>query len=170
MSYVATAPLTQDGDLSLLWSMRQTEDAPEVTLPLAREPDAAVLPGASLMWQQTVGASLVAGSEAYLRLIEEHFVLRDGHDVKAFLRAHPGLLDLVLEAYLHIRRVFGPVPAVILELLDDPESDFRELAALVQTDLDPEEALKGLDWIDVNWWLHAMRRAKGLFGINVEFL
>lgn len=169
MSYVATAPLTQDGDLSLLWQMRQTEDAPEVTPPLARDPGVAVLRGARALWNPQAGASLVAGVEERLASVEEHCVLRNSDAVKAFLRAHPELLDLILEAYLHIRHAFGPIPAVVLELLDDPESDFQELVALVETDLGPEEALRGLDWIDTRWWLRNMHRASGLFGINVEF-
>jgi len=146
-----------------------TEPETGMRYPLVREPDVAILRGAKALWETRVGASVLANLEARLRAIQDNYVLRDGDKVTGFLQSHPELLDLALGAYVQMKRAFGQTAPIVLELTEDPESGFQELAALVQTDLGPEDALNALDWLDGSWWLRIMPQANGLFGIDVEF-
>jgi hypothetical protein len=136
---------------------------------LVREPDVAIMGGARALWETRVGASLLANLEAGLDAIQDNYVLRDRDKVAGFLRNHPELLDLALDAYVQLKLAFGRTAPIVLELIEDPESGFQELAALVQTEVGPEDALNALDWLDSHWWLRTMPQANGLFGIDVEF-
>ncbi len=87
-----------------------------------------------------------------------------------FLDAHPFLVPLLMEAHGKIEKHFGPFPDVVLEVVTDPEAENdRELFALVQTDLSPDEALHRLDRLDQEWWLEASLQARCLLNIDVEY-
>jgi len=169
MSYAATVLSPGHSTGSASHELSATESDVEMRRPLIYEPDVAILGGASALWETCVGASLLANLEASLDAIRNNYVLRDGDRVVRFLRNHPELLDLALDAYVQLQLAFGRTAPIVLELIEDPESGFQELAALVQTELGPEDALNALDWLDVHWWLRTMPQARGLFGIDVEF-
>jgi len=168
MSAVAAILPTSRWIGSALHDLSETESEAEMRLPLVLEPDVAILGGVSALWAR-VGTSVLANLEASLNAIRDNYVLRDGDRVIEFLRDHHELHDLALDAYVQLKLAFGRTAPIVLELIEDPESGFRELAALVQTELGPEDALNALDWLDVHWWLRIMPQARGLFGIDVEF-
>lgn len=88
-----------------------------------------------------------------------------------FLRAYLALIDLLLEAPLHVERYFGPDPHVALEVVVDPEAnDSAELFANIYTSLPVEEALERLDQLDEGWFLAQLGRTAGRFNFNVEFV
>src|SRR5437870_10532776 len=79
--------------------------------------------------------------QSLLRLYQ----LRDNRTVTDFIRENPFLIELLFESNQKIREHFGSDVQVILELLVDPEAgNYRELFALVLTELKPEEALERL--------------------------
>jgi len=168
MSYVVTVLPSGHWTCSASRELSATESVVEMRLPLVPEPDVAILGGASALWAR-VGASLLANLEASLNAIRDKYVLRDGDRVIEFLRNHPELPDLALDAYVQLKLAFGRAAPIVLELIEDPESGFEELAALVQTEFGPEDVLNALDWLDAHWWLRTMPQANGLFGIDVEF-
>jgi hypothetical protein len=169
MSYVAIVLPPGYWTYSASREVSARESVVEMRLPLVHEQDVAILGGASALWETPVGASLLANLEASLHVIRGNYVLRDGNRVIGFLRNHLELVDLALDAYVRLKLAFGRTAPIVLELIEDPESGFEELVALVQTELGPEDALKALDWLDAHWWLRTMPQANGLFGIDVEF-
>jgi hypothetical protein len=99
------------------------------------------------------------------------YQLRDDRSVNDFIRENPFLIELLFESNQKIKEHFGSDVQVILELLVDPEAgDYRELFALVLTELKPEEALERLEKLDNEWWLEASSLAKGLLNIDVEYI
>jgi len=169
MSYVATAPPAEHWVSSASHELSPTGLDAEIRGSFIVEPDVAILRGANALWKARVGASLLASLEARLNVIRDAYVLRHEDKVIGFLLNHPELIDVALDGYVQLKRVFGRTTPIVLELIEDPESGFQELAALVQTELGPEDALNALDWLDAHWWLRTMPQANGLFGIDVEF-
>jgi hypothetical protein len=89
------------------------------------------------------------------------FQITDAEDVRAFLAAHPAVVDLLFEIRREARRYFGDTP-MGLEIFRDPEweGDEPELFVVIQTHLGPHEALERLHQFDREWWL-AQRKTSG---------
>jgi hypothetical protein len=105
-----------------------------------------------------------------LRRLEEIYSLRDAAAVKRFLHARPQLVEVLLEARVHLQRYFGPDPQVALEVVSDPETeDLKELFAYIHTSLPVDEALARLDKLDEDWFLAQLDRVDGQFNFNLEF-
>lgn len=99
------------------------------------------------------------------------YSFRRSDEVAAFLKDHPFLVTLLLEARVQITKYFGSEADVALEVITDPGSvSDRQLFALVRTNLSPDEALIELERLDQEWWLAAMDNAQGHLGIDVEFV
>lgn len=126
--------------------------------------------GEDLSWLET-GSSVSMAREEFLRHIEDYFLLREQAKIQAFLRDHPQLMEIVLEAVFHIERHFGPDPQVELAVSIDPEIEgMEELFAYICTSLPVDEALARLDRLDEEWFLEQLDRVNGLFNINLKFL
>ena len=87
-----------------------------------------------------------------------------------FLWHHPFLVPLLLEAHGKIAEFFGPSPRIVLEVVTDPEAEYRELFALVRTNLSPSAALACLERFDQEWWLDASERAQCMLNVDVEYV
>src|SRR5580658_875961 len=67
--------------------------------------------------------------------LEKLYRLSDAEGIKAYLNAHPELVDLLLEARPHIESQFGK--DVVVELRFPSHEDFDgELWAMIQSNLD----------------------------------
>ena len=87
----------------------------------------------------------------------------DQADVDRLLQSEPDLRPLINEAAEQLRTRI-PDARFELKVLIDPEYVGEELFLGVATDLDEEEAL---DRFDREWWVHNVRRGRGLLVIDL---
>ncbi len=105
-----------------------------------------------------------------LHRLEEIYSLRDAATVRRFLHVCPQLVEVLLEARVHLQKYFGPDPQVTLEVISDPEAEsIDELFAYIHTSLPVDEALARLDRLDEEWFLDQLDRIDGQFNFNLEF-
>lgn len=122
-------------------------------------------------WQEGTLAETPSQIDRWIDLLAGLYEFRGYTDVSAFLRANPFLTTLLLEACWKVKECFGRGVPVALEVFTDPEQgNGKELFALILTDLNPEEALRGLSRLDDEWWLEASPRARCLLNIDIEYL
>jgi hypothetical protein len=108
---------------------------------------------------------------ARLRELEEMYSFRDRTAVRRFLQVHPSLIEVILEARLHVSEVFGPDAKVELEVFSDPEVEGQEqLFANILTPLPVDEALRRLDKLDMEWFLGQLDRVDGQFNLDLAFI
>jgi len=105
-----------------------------------------------------------------LSLVEHLYIFRRKAEVIAFLQSYQFLVPLLLEVYANVSEYFGPSPEVVLEVVSDPEAEYRELFALVRTNLSPTEALARLKRFDQEWWLDTSDRAQCMLNVDVEYI
>jgi len=106
-----------------------------------------------------------------LRRLGEFYSFRDALAIRGFLRAHPQLTEVLLEAHAHLQECFGPDPQVALEVVSDPEAEGPdELFAYILTSLPADEALVRLDRLDEEWFLDQLDRVGTFFNFNLEFV
>ncbi len=91
--------------------------------------------------------------------------------VRAFLREHDALLEVVREAADYLWKIFGREVRLELRLFQDPETGEEELFALVHmpSDTPVEDALQKLQRFDEEWFLDVQDRIDGLFNVDVVF-
>lgn len=162
---VAASPsvtLGRDGEQYLQLVVASSQSWLRGARPLA--PDRPVLPPAA--------APTAATTVADHRLIEhlaDVYALQDGLKVRAFLRRHPYLVPLLIDARQMISRHFGDEALVTLEVVQDPESeDDPELVAQIHTSAGSSEALHALQRFDEEWWLGALDRARCKLTIGIR--
>ena len=91
--------------------------------------------------------------------------------MRRFLQAHLSLIDVILEARFHVLGVFGPDTEVELEVFSDPEVEGQEqLFANILTSLPVDEALGGLEKLDMEWFLDQLDRVDGQFNLDLVFI
>lgn len=121
--------------------------------------------------RRDITSSVLVEQGEKLSRIKRIYGFREEAEAARFLRMHPALIDLLLEAPPHFERYFGPNPQVVLEVVVDPEaSDSEELFANICTSLPAEEALERLDQLDEGWFLDQLERTAGRFNFNLEFV
>jgi hypothetical protein len=100
------------------------------------------------------------------------YTFRNAAAVRRFLLAHLSLIGVLVEAYSHLSKYFGPDPRVALEIVSDPEADDGrdQLFAYILTSLPVDEALVRLDRLDEEWFLDQLDQVGGLFNFNLEFV
>ncbi|MFQ5857433.1 MAG: hypothetical protein ACE5LU_17645 [Anaerolineae bacterium] len=101
--------------------------------------------------------------------LEDLYSVRDAATVWQFLLAHLHLVEVLLEAYPHLEKHFGPDPEVTLEVVNDPEAVTRkQVFAYIVTSFPPAKALTRLDKLDEEWFLDQLDRVDGLLNFNLE--
>jgi len=91
--------------------------------------------------------------------------------VKDYLKKHPFVMRLLIDAYPRLRLHFGPQAAVVLQLVEEPEAaKSNELFAVVRTSMPVEQAMSAQEAFDVAWWFDAARQAKGRLNFTTEYL
>lgn len=100
----------------------------------------------------------------------ELYTLADA-EVDAYLQKRPFLLPVLVELHGQVQKYFGPNTQIVLEVVTDPEGDGeRELFAIVQSALPPDEADDRLDRLDHEWWLDQLDRTRGGLTVDVASL
>lgn len=123
------------------------------------------------IWDVDISPSVLIPPLDLVDVLADAYQFKDYSSVSEFLDKHPYLVSVLIEANLAIRGVFRSDVPIVLNVFDDPEAnDVRELFALIQTDLTPEEALRRLTYLDQKWWLDASVRAQCRLNIDVEFI
>ncbi len=121
-------------------------------------------------WKHIGGASTVIALEEALRQVEDWYLLPEPEPVRMFLRRHPSLATLLVEALDWLYRLFGPTPQVSLRVVTDPEvEDFDQLFACIHATRPVEEARRQLRQLDREWFLDQFDRAAGVFNFILEF-
>jgi len=109
-------------------------------------------------------------SQNMTRALERFYSIRSAAAVRRFLHSYPELLEVLLEAHIHLRRCFGSDLQVILEVVSDPEVEgLEELFAYIHTRLPVAEAMAQLDKLDEEWFLDQLDRVDGHLNFNLEF-
>lgn len=98
--------------------------------------------------------------------LAREYTYRDEDAVRTFLVEHPRIVPILAEARRLIPHYFGMNLNVVLDVMTDPEeSEARSLFALIQTSLEPDEALPLLDAFNDRWW----RTTSATFAADVHF-
>jgi hypothetical protein len=98
-------------------------------------------------------------TSAYLAEVKQMYDLKD---------THPGLIEVLMEAWPYLSKHFGPHPMVSLEVVHDPTSpDVDQLFAYIHTSLAADEALDKLDELDEEWFLSRADKVGALFNFNL---
>ena len=128
-------------------------------------------PASSAVIERTGSVSTEADQARLLGEVGTRYALRRPEEVTAFLRAYPHLVPLLIEAAEVVPRYFEPDAPLVLEVVTDPEEDGLppELFALVQTALDPDEALARIDRLDDDWWLDVSPDGPGTLVVSLEY-
>jgi len=128
-------------------------------------------PGAQIQLAEYDALRQFIVESSRLRRLGEFYSFRDMPPVRRFLRAHPQLIDVLLEAHTYLEKHFGPGPLVTLEVVSDPEAvDWDQLFAYILTSLPVDEAQARLDRLDEEWFLGQLDRIGDLFNFNLEFV
>lgn len=169
-TYQPRVPIT-DGEL--FWTYlcaREPEDGPRHVPILFMRNDARAFPAEHGGVADTIcgEVSNTAVFESELARLEAHYDFGGKADVREFVRAHPQLLALLMEARGEIESRF-PGANVTLRLLTDPEIPNRkDLYVGIETDLCVNDALSRLGELDEAWWLDRAAQADGLMCVDVE--
>ena len=116
-------------------------------------------------------ASTVKAFEQTLQQIDHLYLITNSLAVRQFIRLHPMLAEVLLEACGPLSELFGPSPKVALSVARDPEQeDLTELVASILTPLEPDAALERLDALDEYWFLDQIDRVQGHLNFNLEFV
>ncbi len=104
-----------------------------------------------------------------IRDLEKLYNMKQPGEIFEFFYENPDLVEVAIEAVTVLKHVFGTDAGLTLELIRDPETDEQELFALIEVNLEPEEALKRLQEFDNAWLLDKEEMTKGLFNVDVSF-
>jgi hypothetical protein len=103
--------------------------------------------------------------------LERRYRFREPEEVRAFLLAHPEVLDLVVEAAAKIPEFLPIDEGIELEVVRDPEDehDPGELFAIVPTRLEPVDVRPRMHRLLREWLVDAGRPFGLLFNVGVEY-
>lgn len=98
------------------------------------------------------------------------YTFRDRETVRDFLRSHPQLNDILMEAQRPLRHRFGPSVKVTLDVIDDPDmSGHRQMFGVILTSLSIDEAFDRLQALRREWLVYQLDRARDLFNFTLAF-
>lgn len=108
--------------------------------------------------------------EAQLSLVQPGRLYRMENEqtVQRFLRSHPEVRRVLVEAQDYVTEYFGADAEVVLEVIQDPDvSERSKLIARVVTDKPIEEAFGQLQAFARDWFTAEFARADGLVNFDV---
>ena len=151
-----------------VWPL-STRDLPRPIVSERKLPSPTVLPPWEYIERGTT--STIKTFEQTRQQIENLYIVKDAQAVRRFIRLHPFLAALLVEAYGQLSEFFGPNPQASLSVACDPEQEeLAELLVSVMTPLEPDEALRQLDAFDDYWFLNQLDLVKGSLNFNLEFV
>lgn len=105
-----------------------------------------------------------------LAQLEEIYTFREVDAVVDFLKKHPFLHTLLLEAPQQIERYFPDAP-LFLEIDIDPEgSGEPKLLLVIGTRLDADTTFEKLNVFNDEWWLPNLKTTRRVLKTYIEFV
>lgn len=103
--------------------------------------------------------------------LEGRYQFREPYTARAFLLAHPEMIDLAFQASVKIPEFLPADEGLVLEVTRDPEDvdDHEELFAIVPTRADYREIERLLERLLREWLIDAGRPVGLLFNVGVEY-
>lgn len=104
--------------------------------------------------------------------LERRMRFRNEPEVSIYLKQHPDLVTVLLEALDELPAHFGPDTPMVLEVLTDPEEEdeIRTLSAIIQTTFEPERAIALEDRFIDAWWREASFRTGDRLTFGIEYV
>lgn len=96
------------------------------------------------------------------------YTLRNADEVKAFLREHPRLIQLLLEAKIVVEEFFEAIGITLQVVIDSEGTNHKQLFAYISTNLPPVEAIERLDAFNEAWFLKQIDGVGDFFNFNLE--
>jgi len=110
-------------------------------------------------------------SEQGIDLLAGIFQFRDYTAVSTFIQQNAFLTGLLFEIHRVIGEYFGPHTQIVLEVFTDPEAgNDQQLFVLIQTELEPEQAIEQLEKFYDGWWLSVLDQAQYKMSVDVEYV
>src|SRR5579864_3397523 len=105
-----------------------------------------------------------------LTTLQEKYVFRnDPRDIGKFLKEHPSLPPVLVEAHRNIMKYFPNSPKVFLSLGIAPEDmSVDHLIASIASGLDVDTSMDTLEAFDEGWWQTWLRKTQGRLSITLE--
>jgi len=98
--------------------------------------------------------------------IEKLYKLKDKTSIFEFLDSNSYLTDFLIDAHKQIVNIFENSVIQLNLVIDE---GIESLFANIFTDLLVDEAMSKMDYLDENWFLSNMDKAKGKFNFDVEW-
>ncbi len=91
-------------------------------------------------------------------------------EVEAYVRRHPFLVPLLVEAPDRITALFGPHRGLVLEAPVFPDDGTQHLYLNVRTSDAIDVAMERRERLEEGWWLDAMRQARARMTVDLELV
>lgn len=112
--------------------------------------------------------SFSAKEEDDFERLRKEYVLVNASIVEVLLRNHRSLIDLLLEAVVHLRASFGTDAVIQLRLGFDEGDEPNIVCGIVQWTRDSQAARAALDAFDDSWWMNNVGKAFGRVVFDYE--
>jgi len=103
-----------------------------------------------------------------LTRLRKEYVLDTDPRVEAFLCDHRSLLEVLLDAVVHLKTTFGKECVFKLRLGSNEDDGPRVLCGIVQWKMGLCAARVALETFDESWWIENSRRASGRLSFDYE--
>jgi len=104
----------------------------------------------------------------FLVSLSNFYNLDEPIEILDFIGNQKPLMSLLTEAPSKIKKFFPSCKLNLKVLVDAEIPSWQELAIIIITDLNPDEAFDSLKQLDYSWWLEASASVN-LVNIHVEF-
>jgi hypothetical protein len=98
------------------------------------------------------------------------YELVDPDEVEKYVRRHPFLVPLLIEAPDRITDLFGPHSGLVLEAPVFSDDGTQHLYLTVRTSNGVDVARTRRERLEEGWWLDAMRQARARMTVDIELV
>lgn len=99
------------------------------------------------------------------------YEFREQENIENFILKNDFLFNILKEARIQIRKVFGENTRLALKISSELEPiSSEELWILILTELTAKEAFPLLEKFDENWWLDNLGKANAKLNIRLEYI
>lgn len=100
--------------------------------------------------------------------LEDLYEHRDREEIAHYLQSYPRLIDFLHESYGHLLKLFGASTRFALEVVRDPEAQYKQLIVYINTSLPVDAALNRMDRLDREWFLDHFKSIGHRINFNLE--
>jgi len=97
--------------------------------------------------------SVYLQSQYLINYLSKIYIFKNPQEIKMFLLSNRDLIEILVSAPEHIRRIFGNVP-IYLELHHDPEEDWDELFIVIRSNYSPRKASELKNMLFDEWFIY----------------